>query len=196
MYVYVYIIYVCVHMYAYVNEWFYNILGPVLYSRILRILRMSNTTHITHGSIYTHTHTHKERSNASNHNKHSVWYDINMLHEHHSTKNILLCSWLHHVFLTHHVGNHVVRGNNFDRITCRIVNHLVGKKNFMTWLQCNYSIILCGMLCYDDNDVNDLLIYWRVLTIPFALVVSMLLVMFNYPTSQLRNLFIALSTTL
>ena len=35
-----------------INEWFYNILGAILYSRILRILRMSNTTHITHGSIY------------------------------------------------------------------------------------------------------------------------------------------------
>ena len=35
-----------------INEWFYNILGAILYSRILRILRMSNTAHITHGSIY------------------------------------------------------------------------------------------------------------------------------------------------
>ena len=35
-----------------INEWFYNILGAILYSRILRILRMSNTTHITHASIY------------------------------------------------------------------------------------------------------------------------------------------------
>ena len=34
------------------NEWFYNIIGAILYSRILQILRMSNTTHITHGSIY------------------------------------------------------------------------------------------------------------------------------------------------
>ena len=49
-YVYVLCIYVCV--YVYVNEWFYNILGGIFYSRISRILRMSNTTNFTHGSIY------------------------------------------------------------------------------------------------------------------------------------------------
>ena len=47
MYVYIYI-----YIYVYVNEWFYNILRAIFYSRISRILRMSNTTNITHGSIY------------------------------------------------------------------------------------------------------------------------------------------------
>ena len=37
------------------NKWFCNILGVILYSRILR---MSNTMHITHGSIYGTLHYH------------------------------------------------------------------------------------------------------------------------------------------
>ena len=59
IYVYVYMcicmcvcIYTCMCVYVYVNEWFYNILRAIFYSRISRILRMSNTTNITHGSIY------------------------------------------------------------------------------------------------------------------------------------------------
>ena len=48
------IMYICMCVYVYVNEWFYNILGGIFYSRISRILRMSNTTNITHGSIYDH----------------------------------------------------------------------------------------------------------------------------------------------
>ena len=47
-------IYMCMCVYVYVNEWFYNILRTTFYSRISRILRMSNTTNITHGSIYVH----------------------------------------------------------------------------------------------------------------------------------------------
>ena len=44
--------YVCMCLYVYVNEWFYNILRAIFYSRIPRILRMSNLKNITHGSIY------------------------------------------------------------------------------------------------------------------------------------------------
>ena len=41
MCVYVYmIIYMCMCVYTYVNEWFYNILGAISYSRISRISRM------------------------------------------------------------------------------------------------------------------------------------------------------------
>ena len=48
--------YVCIYMYVcvYVNKWFCNILGGIFYSRISWILRMSNTTNITHGSIYVY----------------------------------------------------------------------------------------------------------------------------------------------
>ena len=46
--------YICMCIYVYVNKWFYNILRTVSYSRISRILRMSNTTYITHGSIYVY----------------------------------------------------------------------------------------------------------------------------------------------
>ena len=49
MYVCIRIMYMCMCVYVYVNEWFYNILGGIFYSRISRILCMSN---ITHGSIY------------------------------------------------------------------------------------------------------------------------------------------------
>ena len=51
MCVYMYV-YVCMCVYVYVNEWFYNILRAIFYSRIPRILRMSNLKNITHGSIY------------------------------------------------------------------------------------------------------------------------------------------------
>ena len=53
MCVYMYV-YVCMCVYVYVNEWFYNILRAIFYSRIPRILRMSNLKNITHGSIYGH----------------------------------------------------------------------------------------------------------------------------------------------
>ena len=56
IYVCVYI-HVCMCVYVYVNKWFYNILGGIFYSRISRILRMSNTTNITHGSIYGNVQT-------------------------------------------------------------------------------------------------------------------------------------------
>ena len=45
-------IYVCVCVYVYVHEWFYNILRVIFNYRISRILQMSNTTNITHGSNY------------------------------------------------------------------------------------------------------------------------------------------------
>ena len=57
MYYVLCIMYICMCVYVYVNEWFYNILGDIFYSRISRILRMSNTTNIMHGSIYAHRYT-------------------------------------------------------------------------------------------------------------------------------------------
>ena len=66
MYVYVYvyvlcIMYICMCVYVYVNEWFYNILRAIFYSRISRILQMSNTTNITDGSIYGCMHGNIEK---------------------------------------------------------------------------------------------------------------------------------------
>ena len=57
VYVYMYVCvykYMCMCVYVYLNKWFYNILRAIFYSRISRILWMSNTTNITHGSIYAY----------------------------------------------------------------------------------------------------------------------------------------------
>ena len=53
VYVYICIMYMCMCVYVHVNKWFYNILGGIFYSWISQIL-LSNTTNITHGSIYDH----------------------------------------------------------------------------------------------------------------------------------------------